>query len=212
MPAKLRFNRPLHKWRPSTVPATDMTSSGVVLNSGDTMTVHMTYDGATLTMSIADLSANRSFMTNWPVNIPKAVGGNNAYVGFTGGTGSLTASQKIETWTFVSSPPKTSQQWTFVTTSESAPNAGPLTDSSGNPSNCSGQNPDNIDDSNPNCYNPLIFTTDWKAPSPGIGGAPNVIIPNSLTNSLCSVSGNVTNATVSGYALSGTYSAVVNDS
>jgi len=192
-----------------TVPATDITSSGVVLNSGDTMTVHMTYDGATLTMSITDLSVNKSFTTSWPVNIPNAVGGNNAYVGFTGGTGSLTASQKIETWTFVSSPPKTSQLWTFVTTSESAPNAGPLTDSSDNPSNCSGQNPDNIDDSNPNCYNPLIFTTDWKAPSPGIGGAPNVIIPNSLTNSLCSASGDVTNITVSGYALSGTYSAVV---
>jgi hypothetical protein len=34
------------------------------------------------------------------VNIPSTVGGNTAYVGFTGGTSGLTSSQKIETWIY----------------------------------------------------------------------------------------------------------------
>ena len=82
-----------------TVPATTIT--GVNLHSGDTMSVHMTYDGTTLKMTITDGVKNVTFSTQWTVNIPAAVGSNVAYVGFTGGTGSQTASQKIETWTFV---------------------------------------------------------------------------------------------------------------
>ena len=81
-----------------------MTSSGVILNSGDTMTVHITYDGTTLTMTITDYTVNATFTTSWPINIPQTIGANTAYVGFTGGTGGLTASQKIETWTFASTP------------------------------------------------------------------------------------------------------------
>jgi len=34
------------------------------------------------------------------VNIPAAVGGNTALVGFTGGTGGLTATQEIISWTY----------------------------------------------------------------------------------------------------------------
>ncbi len=165
-----------------TIPATDMTASGVDLHSGDTMSVHMIYDGVILTMTITDSSVNKSFTKTWPVNIPSLVGGNNAYVGFTGGTGGQTASQKIETWTFVSFPP-TPQQWTFITTSESAPNVPPLTDSSGNPFPCGSQDPDNINDSNPNCYNPLMFTTDWRASAAATGGTTYAVMPNSLTNS-----------------------------
>lgn len=190
-----------------TVPATDLTPSGVDLHSGDTMAVHITYDGVTLTMTITDASANKSFTTSWPVNIPGAVGGNTAYVGFTGGTGGETASQKIESWTFVSSPPSP-QQWTFVTTTESAPNAIPLTDASGNPYPCSGQSPDNINDANPNCYNPLVVTTDWKAADVSIGGTTTTVVANSLTNSICSAQGNVTNIVVTGYLPSGAYTAV----
>jgi Legume lectin domain/Chitobiase/beta-hexosaminidase C-terminal domain len=191
-----------------TVPSTDITASGVDLHSGDTMSVHMTYDGVILTMTITDTSVNESFTKAWPVNIPSLVGGDNAYVGFTGGTGGQTASQKIETWTFVSFPP-TPQQWTFVTTSETAPNVPPLTDSSGNPFPCGSQDPDNINDSNPNCYNPLIFTTDWKASDAAVGGTTYAVMPNSLTNSGCSASGNVTNMSVIGYLPSGSYSTTV---
>ncbi|MGC1128939.1 MAG: chitobiase/beta-hexosaminidase C-terminal domain-containing protein, partial [Candidatus Acidiferrales bacterium] len=83
-----------------TTPAIDMTSSGVILNNGDTMSVQMTYNGTMLTMTITDAVVAKTFSTSWTVNIPQIVGSNTAYVGFTGGTGGETASQKIETWTF----------------------------------------------------------------------------------------------------------------
>jgi hypothetical protein len=85
-----------------TTPATDMTSSGVVLTSGDTMTVQITYNGTTLTMTITDTTANKTFTTSWPVNISQTIGGSTAFVGFTGGTGGDTAIQNIKTWTFTS--------------------------------------------------------------------------------------------------------------
>jgi hypothetical protein len=106
-----------------TVPASDMTSSGVILNSGDTMTVHITYNGTTLAMTITDSTVNKTFSTSWPINIPQTIGGNTAFVGFTGGTGGLTASQKIETWTFAYAPPS---QWVIQSTAVS-PNATPYT-------------------------------------------------------------------------------------
>ncbi len=84
-----------------TTPAIDLTSSGIDLHSGDTMGVHLTYDGTTLGMTITDNVANATFTQNWPINIPQVVGGQQAYVGFTGGTGGETSSQKIETWTYV---------------------------------------------------------------------------------------------------------------
>ena len=83
-----------------TIPAIDLTSTGINLLSGDTFSVHMVYNGTTLTMTITDGVTNASYTTSWTINIPQTIGSNTAYVGFTGGTGGLTASQKIETWTF----------------------------------------------------------------------------------------------------------------
>lgn len=89
-----------------TVPATDMTSSGVTLLSGDVFNVHMTYDGTTLKMSITDANnASQTFSTSWAVNIPTTVGASTAYVGFTGGSGGLTAIQDVINWTYTSSVP-----------------------------------------------------------------------------------------------------------
>jgi hypothetical protein len=83
-----------------TVPAIDMTSSGVNLHSGDVFNVHMTYDGTTLKMTITDASfPSKTFSTSWMINIPATVG-NTAYVGFTAGTGALTATEEIISWTF----------------------------------------------------------------------------------------------------------------
>ncbi|HEY0702782.1 MAG TPA: chitobiase/beta-hexosaminidase C-terminal domain-containing protein [Candidatus Acidoferrales bacterium] len=190
-----------------TTPSIDLTSSGIDLHSGDTMAVHMSYDGTNLTMTITDAVANATFTHAWPINIPSAVGGTLAYAGFTGGTGGETASQKIESWTFVSSVPL-SQQWTIVTTSESAPNAITLTDANGNPYSCSGQNPDNIADANPNCYNPLVVTTDWRVPTIPGGGIIATMLANSFTNSNCSAQ-NITGISITGYQPTGAYSAIV---
>ena len=81
-----------------------MTSSGVNLHSDDTMAVHVVYDGTTLTMTITDNVTGASFSNSWAINIPTTVGGNTAYVGFTGGTGYSSSSQKILTWSFNNNP------------------------------------------------------------------------------------------------------------
>jgi hypothetical protein len=86
-----------------TVPAVDMTSSGVDLHSGHRFSVHIVYDGSNLTMTITDTTNTALTFTNtWTaVNIPQTVGGaNTAFVGFTGGTGGYTANQSVLTWTY----------------------------------------------------------------------------------------------------------------
>jgi hypothetical protein len=83
-----------------TVPATTL-GGGVNLHSGDIFHVHLTYDGATLTMTITDtVNTASTFTTSWPINIPATVGANTAYAGFTGATGGYTATQEILTWTY----------------------------------------------------------------------------------------------------------------
>ena len=83
-----------------TVPAVDMTSSGVVLLSGDVMNVQLSYNGTTLSLSITDATTNAKFTTSWTVNIPTTVGSTTALVGFTGGTGGTTSIQDVLSWTY----------------------------------------------------------------------------------------------------------------
>jgi Chitobiase/beta-hexosaminidase C-terminal domain/Legume lectin domain len=85
-----------------TVPAVDMTGSGVNLHSGDIFNVHITYDGSMLTMTITDTVTYSAFTESWPIDIPTTVGGTNAYIGFTGATGGATATQDVLNWTFAS--------------------------------------------------------------------------------------------------------------
>jgi hypothetical protein len=85
---------------PPMVPALDLTPSGIDLHSGHIMHVQLTYDGAIMTMTITDTVTNASYKTSFTIDIPATVGGNTAYVGFTGGTGFSSASQTILTWTY----------------------------------------------------------------------------------------------------------------
>ena len=83
-----------------TVPATTFTG-GINLHSGDIFQVQMRYSASTLTMTITDLTVPaNTFTTSFPINIPATVGGNVAFVGFTGGTGGQTATQEILNWTY----------------------------------------------------------------------------------------------------------------
>jgi hypothetical protein len=83
-----------------TLPATTI-GGGVNLHSGDILQVQMSYDGATLTMTITDtITPTDTFTTSWPIDIPSTVGANTAYVGFTAGTGGSTATQEILGWIF----------------------------------------------------------------------------------------------------------------
>jgi Legume lectin domain/Chitobiase/beta-hexosaminidase C-terminal domain len=83
-------------------PASDLSSSGIDLHSGHKFLVHMTYNGSALAMSITDGTTGAGYNISWSINIPQVIGSNTAYVGFTGGTGGLTATQNIQTWSFAS--------------------------------------------------------------------------------------------------------------
>jgi hypothetical protein len=85
-----------------TIPAVDLTPSGIVLSSNDTMSVHLAYDGTTLSITIMDAVANKTFTHAWPINIPQTIGSPTAYIGFTGGTGGASSSQKVGTWSLTS--------------------------------------------------------------------------------------------------------------
>jgi hypothetical protein len=92
-----------------TVPGIDLTNTGIVLSSGDTLTAHIAYDGAWLYLTIKDPVNGGVYAGRTSVNIPKTIGSTSAHVGFTGGTGGKLSSQKILTWTFTSQPQFTTQ-------------------------------------------------------------------------------------------------------
>jgi hypothetical protein len=83
-----------------TMPATDLSSSGVTLLSGDLMHAHLVYSGTTLTVTLTDTKTGASVVNQFTVNIPSIVGGTTAYVGFTGSTGSNTAVQQVTSWSY----------------------------------------------------------------------------------------------------------------
>jgi len=87
-----------------TVPAVNLAGTGIDLHSGDAIDAHITYDGTTLSLTLTDNLTLATWSYAWPINIPATVGGNTAYVGFTGGTGSSSSSQKIEAWTYIAGP------------------------------------------------------------------------------------------------------------
>ena len=89
--------------RPTT-PFTPITG-GADLRSGHVFDVDLSYDGKTLNLILTDQSTGVSFSEGYKVDIPGTVKGDQAYVGFTGATSELTATQEILTWTYKSGPP-----------------------------------------------------------------------------------------------------------
>jgi hypothetical protein len=87
-----------------TIPFVDMTGSGIDLHSGDLFDVHMTYGGGSLAMTITDTVTKAKFTHTWTIDIPTTIGATTAYAGFTGGTGGVTATQNVLTWTLGPTP------------------------------------------------------------------------------------------------------------
>ena len=83
-----------------TTPATNLAGAGIDLHSGHAFQAHVTYDGSSLSVTLTDTVTQALFTWRTPIDIPGAVGGTSAYVGFTGGTGGLTAVQEILAWTY----------------------------------------------------------------------------------------------------------------
>jgi hypothetical protein len=84
-----------------TVPATDLTPSGINLHNGHKFHVRLSYDGTNLTVSITDLTEYAVFTQSYPLNIENTVGV-FAFPGFTAGTGDLVNTEKILNWTMTS--------------------------------------------------------------------------------------------------------------
>ncbi len=87
-----------------TIPATDLTSTGINLHSGDVFNAQLIYNGVTLTVVITDTVTQASAVQTYTINIPATVGSLMAYVGFTGATGGQTAVQQILNWTYSPTP------------------------------------------------------------------------------------------------------------
>jgi hypothetical protein len=85
-----------------TVPAVDLTGTGIDLHSGHQFEGRIDYNGSTLVVRIDDNVTGAAVEVIYSgVNIPGAIGGSTAFVGFTGGTGGLTAIQDIQNWDFM---------------------------------------------------------------------------------------------------------------
>jgi hypothetical protein len=82
-----------------TVPAIDLTGTGIDMHSLDIFKAHMP-DGVNLAMTLTDTVTLATWSHSWPINIPGTVGGDTAWVGFTGATGAAASTQVILTWTY----------------------------------------------------------------------------------------------------------------
>jgi hypothetical protein len=66
------------------------------------MDAHITYDGKTLMLTLTDMVTSAKWSYPFTIDIPTTVGGGTAYVGFTGATGGLAATQQILDWSYES--------------------------------------------------------------------------------------------------------------
>jgi hypothetical protein len=87
------------------VPSVDLTRARINLSSSHSIEAHVTYNGSTLNLTLTDTLTQATWTHAFTVNIPASVGGNTAYVGFTGATGGLSANQEMSSWSFTSLHP-----------------------------------------------------------------------------------------------------------
>ncbi len=87
------------------ISSVSLANTGVNLASGDYINAHITYDGVNLNLTLTDAVTLVTWSHAFTVSIPYHIGGKFAYVGFTGGTGGATASQKLTSWTYLPGPP-----------------------------------------------------------------------------------------------------------
>ena len=83
---------------PST-PALNLFPAGIHLHSGHIFAVHISYANNVVAATITDTVTSQTSSITVPGDLSKVLG-DTAYVGFTGGTGALTAIQNILTWSY----------------------------------------------------------------------------------------------------------------
>ena len=79
---------------------TNLTPTGIDFHSGNDFRVSIAYAEGTLHVMIRDLVSGTTAQQTYAVDIPSLVGGDTAFVGFTGSTGAMTATQDILNWGF----------------------------------------------------------------------------------------------------------------
>jgi hypothetical protein len=86
---------------PDSSTAQDVPLPDDILRSGHRIQVTISYDGSTIHEALVDLdNLSTTFSHDYTnINLAQLLGGNAAYVGFTGGTGGETAIQDILNWT-----------------------------------------------------------------------------------------------------------------
>ena len=86
----------------------DLTGSGIDFHSGDVIQVSIAYNQAPTdpnALEVQETDTRTGVVATQlynQINLPRLVGGPGAWVGFTGGTGGLTATQQILSWTYSS--------------------------------------------------------------------------------------------------------------
>lgn len=89
---------------PTSPGSIDLNGAGIDLRSGNLFSVSMFYDGQSLSVTLRDTVTGAKHIASYAVDIPSVVGGVSAYVGFTAGTGFLSARQQVTSWWFASIP------------------------------------------------------------------------------------------------------------
>jgi Legume lectin domain/Bacterial lectin len=75
------------------------------LSSGDLFRVHITYDGSYLTTTITDTVTLAALSFAKAIDIPHAVAGQTAYIGFTGVSGSPGSAAAVHSWQYLAETP-----------------------------------------------------------------------------------------------------------
>ncbi len=84
----------------------NMAPSGIDLNSGDEFSATLTYNGSTLTESLTDTVTSANYTRTYTgINIPGAITGDTALIGFSGGTGAGKDDVYVDTWTYTVESP-----------------------------------------------------------------------------------------------------------
>jgi hypothetical protein len=84
-----------------TVPARPLAGDVIHLHSGHVFKVDLTYARGNLSFMVWDTATGSGSGNSISVDIPAAVGGPTAYVGFTAGTGELSAPIDVLDWKYV---------------------------------------------------------------------------------------------------------------
>lgn len=87
---------------PGGTPSQNSNSVAGCMSNGNLWTATITYDGSLLNVLLSDPAEGTVFnaITNLPINIASYLGGNTAYVGFTGSSGAGWENEDIISWRF----------------------------------------------------------------------------------------------------------------